>query len=706
MISRDPYGAGQVYPGAAPLEQITRFGAPMGAAAGLGHTGAPMSATDDETRAAELARLSEENRRLRETCEDMERELTRSRMLLDRAADMVVLHDGQGRIIDANAAAWERTGYLQEEYLLLNIRDLDPAVAAIPLERFGQNWARMVPGQTATVETTQRTKDGRILPLELRITVFEQDDGTRLYVAAGRDVSERREAEEAKVARAAAEESNRAKSQFLASMSHELRTPLNAVIGYAEMLLEDAQDMGQDALVPDLQKIRGAGKHLLGIINDILDLSKVEAGKLELSLEETDLPALVREVESTIRPLAQANRNELVIDLPPDLGHAYTDVTRVRQVLYNLLSNGCKFTEDGAVTLTVRRLRKATGEAIRFQVEDTGIGIDEQHMARLFTPFTQADASTTRRYGGTGLGLSISVRLAEMLGGHLRAQSKPGEGSTFTFELPAEPAPRARSSFPPAPGGDPARPLVLVVDDDASAQDLLARMLEKDGYRVLCAGTGAEALALARAHRPQAITLDVIMPSMDGWAVLGELKADPVLREVPVVLVTMVHERQLAYSLGAADFLNKPVDRSLLLRVLDRYRCDTPPCSVLVVDDDPAMRALSRRALEKDGWRVVEAADGQAAIEHMRQRRPGVVLLDLMMPRLDGFGVLGAMRADPLLREVPVLIVTAADLSEGERAQLAERAAHVMRKEAHDQASLLAQVRARVAACMGDDAPG
>lgn len=420
-------------------------------------------------------------------------------------------------------------------------------------------------------------------------------------------------------AREAAESATRAKSAFLANMSHELRTPLNAIIGYSEMLMEDARDMGQEDNIPDLQKIHAAGKHLLTLINDILDLSKIEAGKMQLSLETFAVAPMVYDVVTTIQPLALANANTLTWVVAPDVSTLYADETRLRQTLWNLLSNACKFTENGQVSLLVKRQHLDGCASLIFQVRDSGIGMTPEQIERLFQEFTQADSSTTRKYGGTGLGLAISQRLCRMMHGDITVESVPGEGSTFTIHFPerqimeeavahpvvsaladpedpliSAPLPLTTSApqfvSPPACGLPPGEEnhtahTVLVIDDDPTMHDLLTRLLTKEGMAVMTASNGAEGLQQAQKTRPDVITLDVNMPDMDGWTVLKMLKAQPLLTDIPVILLTITDDKPRGYAQGAASYLVKPVDPVYLVGVLKYYADqsrDTTPLPAVV----------------------------------------------------------------------------------------------------------------------------
>jgi signal transduction histidine kinase/CheY-like chemotaxis protein len=498
--------------------------------------------------------------------------------------------------------------------------------------------------------------------------------------------------EEALEARDAAESANRTKSTFLANMSHELRTPMNAIIGYSEMLIEEAEDLDLKELTPDLNKIRSAGKHLLSLINDVLDLSKIEAGKMTLFVEEFKVAEMVQDVVATIQPLMEKNANTLEVEYPADGGTMRGDLTKIRQTLFNLLSNASKFTEQGKVNLAIERLQTPSGERITFSVTDTGIGMSKEQLSRLFQAFSQADASTTRKYGGTGLGLVISRKFCQMMGGDIAVTSEPGQGTKFVVDLPATVVEQNTDAANPRPvAPSPSQKLILVIDDDLDAADILKRNLIKSGYDVLVANSGAEGLELARQKKPAAITLDVMMPGMDGWSVLTALKSDPAISSIPVIMVTMLHDRQFGFALGAAEFLTKPVNHDKLREVLAKY-CGQPAAYALVVEDDPGNRQLICRMLEKENLRYVEAANGSDALARVAEETPGIILLDLMMPVMDGFEFLSLLRLQPGMVNVPVVVITAKDLTAEDRDRLTGSVSQVIQKGAVDRDRLLSDI--------------
>jgi signal transduction histidine kinase/CheY-like chemotaxis protein len=537
----------------------------------------------------------------------------------------------------------------------------------------------------------QRRSDGRW------IQVSERKTANGGVVAIYADITELKQHEaELAAARDAADEANRTKSSFLANMSHELRTPLNAIIGYSEILQEDAADKGDKEPIDDLQKIESAGRDLLGLINSILDLSKIEVGKMDVFIEEVDLQALVKEVLSIVKPLADKSENVIEVICPADIGSFRSDQTKVKQCLLNLLSNANKFTSKGALTLTVAR---EDNSRICLRVSDTGVGMTKEQLGRLFEAFSQADASTAKRFGGTGLGLAITKHFCTMLGGDVTVESTPGSGSTFTIRLPDQGvAPAAAESPAPAAVAADGRAPVLVVDDDPTVRSLLAKTLEKEGYRVISACNGVEALALAREHRPQAITLDVLMPQMDGWGALKALKADAELRDIPVIMVTVLNERGMAIPLGAADFVTKPVDRQRLAAIL-RDHCTAPSsASILVVEDDLPTREALCRSLASMGYVAHVAVNGRTGLDWLANHPvPSLILLDLMMPEMDGFEFLQELRQRPAFVDVPVIVVTAKELTAEDVRILSGQTDRIIAKDQAYLATLAAAVRGRLA---------
>lgn len=502
---------------------------------------------------------------------------------------------------------------------------------------------------------------------------------------------------EALDARDAADSANRTKSAFLANMSHELRTPMNAIIGYSEILIEEAEDRKLADFEPDLNKIRSAGKHLLSLINDILDLSKIEAGKMTLHIEEFDIAQMLAEVTTTINPLILNKSNTLSLRCEAT-GTMRADLTKVRQTLFNLLSNAAKFTERGQIILHARR--SGDGSRVEFDVVDSGIGMTPVQLGRLFQAFTQADDSTTRKYGGTGLGLVISRKFCQLMGGDIAVISTHGKGTTFTVDLPATVAPPIVAPEAPAEKTTAQRSaprhLILIIDDDADARDLLRRQLEKAGYEVAAAASGEEGLQMARTLKPTAITLDVMMPGMDGWSVLTALKTDALTSSIPVIMVTMVQDRQMGFSLGAAEFLTKPVDQPKLASILTRM-CGELASLVMVVEDDANNREILVRMLERQGYRTVEAENGQIALDLIAEEVPSLILLDLMMPVLDGFEFLAALRKNSSHGKIPVVVVTAKDLSQAERDEIQGSVEQVILKGAVERDKLLSEIAELIA---------
>ncbi len=498
---------------------------------------------------------------------------------------------------------------------------------------------------------------------------------------------------------------NQHKSEFLANMSHELRTPLNAILSYSQLVQEELEDIGNTEFAADLQKIHSAGRHLLDLINEILDLSKIEAGKMTLYLESFDVSSLIQDTVSLVRPLTEKNGNLLRVDCPQQIGSMHADLIKVRQTLFNLLSNASKFTEQGTIFLTVKREVEEGEPWITMAVEDTGIGMTPEQLARLFEAFTQADASTTRRYGGTGLGLAISRHFCQMMGGDITVDSRPGHGSTFTVRLPvhvedptATPTAPLLAKLEVATDG---RPTILVIDNDPTVHELVGRFLEPDGYQILHATDGDEGFKIARQFHPAAITLDVLMPGTDGWGVLSALKSDSDLAGITVIMMTIVDERPMGYALGASEYLSKPIDRDRLISALAKHVRSRGPVTVLIAEDDPGTREILRRTLEPSGWSVIEAGDGHQALARLEEQTPDAIVLDLMMPGMDGFELLSALKARHEWAGIPVIVVTAKDLTNDDRSRLQGSVQAIVGKSTAGVETSLVEIRELVNAVTG-----
>jgi signal transduction histidine kinase/CheY-like chemotaxis protein len=516
------------------------------------------------------------------------------------------------------------------------------------------------------------------------------DDRTRLLAKAVKD----------------AEEASKAKSSFLAKMSHELRTPLNAIIGYSEIMKEDAEDDGDTRRAEDLDKVLNAARHLLGLINDVLDISKIEAGKMELFLETFDLTKLINEVIATASPLVSKKGNTLAIDSPPDIGAMHADATKLRQMLLNLLSNASKFTEKGTVTLKAVRVIEEDADMMELSVIDTGIGMTPEQLTRLFQAFSQADASTTSKYGGTGLGLAISKQFAQMMQGDITVTSTPGVGSTFTIRMPAKVLTKqpkvvnnttsklTRSPFPTAK-----RPKILVIDDDKEIRTVIAELLNMSGYDVVEAASGQQGLDHAGRMVPDLILLDVMMPGLDGWTVLSKLQDNPKLADIPVIVLSAVGDVEMAMSLGAASVLMKPVDASRLTAEIATHLSPLPKCFVLLVDDDADSRTLITRMIEREGWQIRTAINGSAGLRVIRKGLPAIIVLDLKMPGMNGIEMLEALGKNPAWARLPVVVVTSMDVTQEMRDQLAPRTLGILRKGQFTREQLADLARPLVQAC-------
>jgi len=492
--------------------------------------------------------------------------------------------------------------------------------------------------------------------------------------------------EQLRQANAELEEASRHKSKFLAGMSHELRTPLNAILGFSELLMDDGDTLTSSVRQNFLANIHTSGKHLLGLINDILDLAKVEAGQTELYLESVAVEGVARGVLDLLTPLA--DRKQIGLHLTEEPVSVVADHQKVKQMLINLVSNAIKFTPAGGrVDVSCRR----RGQEVRIAVRDTGVGIAREDLPRVFEEFEQLEPPADQTAEGTGLGLALTKRFAELHGGWVEVRSQLGRGSTFTLHLPVEAAaPAARPRVPVAAGDGP---LILVVEDNPHAADLLTTYLTRGGYSVEVANQGSSALELARRLRPDAITLDLLLPEVDGWDVLAALKHDPETADIPVVVVTVVDSPARGRALGAVDYLVKPVDPRTLLDCLEHRRLarrtNGEEVRVLVVDDDPLHHARLEGLLSSEGYAVIKAMGGREGIRKARELAPAVVILDLLMPDLSGLDVVAALKADPATAAIPILVMTAKELSREDKRVLNAQAAAVLEKPSVAGADLL-----------------
>jgi signal transduction histidine kinase/CheY-like chemotaxis protein len=488
---------------------------------------------------------------------------------------------------------------------------------------------------------------------------------------------------EMETARDEARDASDQKTKFFANMSHELRTPLNAILGYGEMLYEDCEDLGYDDLLPDLKKITSSGTHLLSLINNILDLSKIEAGKMELFVTSFEIENMVQTIKDVSEPLAAKNDNGFVINLEGALGSMSQDETKLRQCLTNFLSNGFKFTKNGTVTLDVKARMEGDVEFVDFAVIDTGAGMSPEGVAKVFEEYTQAERSTSANYGGTGLGLPISKKFAEMMGGDVIVTSEEGVGSVFTMSVPRE---CPEYSEDEVEGNvinlDDQDNLVVLVDDDVAMHDLIKRTISKLNLTLLGATNSEKGMELIREVKPKLILLDVLMPGRDGWSLLKECKTDKDLKDIPVIMISQLNQSNLASSLGANDYLTKPIDRTHFINTLKRILgTDTQNQKVLVIDDDKDVRELLSRLLKDAGYRPIDARDGKEGLERTKDE-PALIILDLEMPRMDGFEFLDNYIKDvPEEKRAPVLVFSGKDLTDVQEDLLKERVIGLVKKD-------------------------
>jgi PAS domain S-box-containing protein len=631
-----------------------------------------------------------------------------TRSLLESNIDALMTTDPRGIITDVNKQMEELTGCTRDELIGAPFKNYftDSSRAEAGINRV------LMEGKVTNYELTARARDGTLTVVSYNATTFhDRDRRLQGVFAAARDMTELKRYEQTlRQKNAELEDASRMKSEFLANMSHELRTPLNAIIGFSEVLADGLLGEMTDKQRGFIGDIFSSGKHLLSLINDILDLSKVEAGKMMLDLEPVQVSGLFANSLSIIREKAAIRQVRLSMDVGKELGTVRVDARKVKQIVYNLLSNAVKFTsEHGEVTLRAARVSRAQvgqlsgawrghsfpladnefAEFLKISVTDSGIGISPDALQALFKPFSQIDSGLARKYEGTGLGLAMVKLLAELHGGTVAVESAVDKGSCFTVWLPLRP----REEVAPAAAKAPVAPRIealpgertaLVVEDDFKSADLIRVQLEAEGFKVVHAATAEDALVLATQQPPSLITLDIMLPNMDGWDFLGRLKQMPALKHIPVVIISIVADRNRGFALGAASVMQKPISRQELYEAL--VELGLFPLSkgrtlnVLVVDDDPkAVELIAAHILSMEST-VLRAYGGREAIEVTRRELPDLIVLDLMMPMVSGFDVVDALKDDPGTARIPIIVVTAKHITAADRDRLNGYVATVMEK--------------------------
>jgi signal transduction histidine kinase len=525
------------------------------------------------------------------------------------------------------------------------------------------------------------------------------------------------------VARDAALRASQAKSRFLANMSHELRTPLNAIIGYSEMVLEsEAMDSDEQAR-EDVDRIHTSGKHLLSLINDILDISKIEAGKMNLELADFDIEELIHSVTATTKPIIEQNRNELVVEYAEDVGVMHADGTKLRQALLNLLSNAAKFTEEGKIFLSVKRIEQMGQEYVVFTVKDTGIGLSGEEVQNIFQAFNQADTTTTRKYGGTGLGLTITSHYCQMMGGEITVTGTPGRGAEFNMYIPAQVKPLSpfeqdisledKTHDPEAlrktPGearkGEERRRYVskvLVIDEDAAVRDRLQKALNGNGYHVINAESAASGLGQVLSEKPDVIILDMLLKETDGWDVLSELKQNPLTQNIPVILMSIIEDQNMGFVLGALNYLPKPVDQRRLFSMVSRCVRRKNIAPILVLEEENPLREGIVRILDEEGWQAIEARTPAEAIDEIKRQIPSLIIHDLLTKGMDGYEFLSQLRGHEDWRHIPHITITALDLTPLDRQRLRQSVERVLLHTHQSCAHTIERVLDELDHCVGE----
>ncbi len=631
---------------------------------------------------AQQAVVAIENARL---FNEVERQKEYFKAIFDSSPVAIVSVDTGGKVVSWSPAAERLFGYTPDE---AQGRDIDSLLASHPdLYDQAVSYTHQLQETGMLHEKTICTrKDGSLVEVEFHAKAVITKSLAVGYIGIYHDISELENA------RREAERASHAKSTFLANMSHELRTPLNAIIGFTRIVRRKGLEQLPKKQIENLDKVLVSADHLLGLINTILDIAKIEAGRMEVQATSFNLRPLIETAVTTIQPLVKSPAVDLHTDIPADLPKIYSDQDKLKQILINLLSNAAKFTHVGEIRVGAN----AANGLLKITVSDTGIGIPPNAVEKVFDEFQQADSSTTRAYGGTGLGLSISRHFARLLGGDISVKSEEGKCSEFTLVLPQSYGDTILPTTSPVPVKEferiAGKEVVLVIDDNHDTQDLLRENLLDVGYQVITAANGEEGLRLAREIKPYAITLDIMMPRKDGWQVLHELKTDPTTQDIPVILLSIVDQKDMGYRLGAFDYLVKPVEEGALIAALDRLTHKAGQETVLdllVVDDDPNIANLVAQFLNPEKYHIRGAEDGLSGLHAVREQIPDVILLDLMMPRLNGFEFIAQVRQDPRYANLPIIVLTARSLSEADLDRLADSVSKVLYKDGVQQEKLL-----------------
>ena len=534
----------------------------------------------------------------------------------------------------------------------------------------------------------------RLQEKRLRIRQLEADESRQVNELTRLTAELQQRSRELADANRHIQEANRLKSQFLANMSHELRTPMNSIIGFSEILVDRLDGHIDVKHASFLRHILASGQHLLSIINDILDLSKIEAGKMEIYPERFSIRAVVESVCTVMRGMTRDHVPTFIIEVPDDVPPLEADLAKFKQVLFNLLSNAIKFSPPQLpITISARHIGPTPEEGtITVSVRDEGIGIDPKHHEVIFEEFRQVDGTARREFGGTGLGLALVKKFIELQGGYVTVQSAPGKGSIFAFTLPVHSRAAVVSRAPEAEAPQAITERVLVIEDDAHAYELISSALGSAGYLAVRARHGDEALKIARESRPVAVTLDLVLPGLDGWEVLKRLKGDPATRDIPVVIISMIENRELGVALGADDYFVKPVDRERLLNRIHQLTRNSRP-RLLLIDDDANLHKLLDEQLARLGYTIESAFAGESGVKAARQSSPDVIILDLMMPGMSGFEVAGALKEWPETANIPIVVLTSKEISADDRRELQSKVTSFVQKGKSAREQLVTEIR-------------